>query len=654
MADWDWAPPVPPADAELFDPLALDAAPGDVAGWPDWLGGVDPVGPVDLALDELPVEAEAPPEAPAAPAEDPLAALHSPPARLPWDRADDLEAQLAGELEADPTIADPAAAYDAITGGGAPEPVADPTVHPLIPQPADPSYDPDEAEQVRISTLSNEQLAREEFAAAAAWRKREAELLGEALEDDKRRQRENDKLADDTRREAREELAAIKTEAAELAQSSVDPGRWFADATTTQKIGAGIAAVFGGFMAPHQGGRNTGLEFIMKLIDQDIAAQLENLRGRRDALNQRRGLVSDLVDLGMDEHRAAEVARRASLQTVEQDIALEQAKFEEGGTTWLRGEALGRKVRAAEYKLDVDAEERSFQRKLAIKKDDRADRELRERQASTWRADQRAKNQLAWEREKYGLDKKASAAAAEQTAAVAQREDVEKRGIGGLVQADGRPFLVGSTEERSKLATKLGKVQSANAIINRLLRARESHGWTPGLFNSEEFQEARSDWGALNFGAKDIEELGVIAGADLDLIENFLGASGPGVRDPSAGLRRARDNWNKGINDQLRARNYTGPDWSPALTLHDKQERTEYLDQMAREKYGATQGELAAEYEKNVADSAAAGVAPESIADFKTRKEREHKEFEQSLRDQASRAREAARSDFSPKPGQRY
>lgn len=631
MPDWTWQPEG--EDAEVEAALdALAAEPEVVPELPEWLGGP---GPGELEAPAIePPGLEAAPEA-VAPVEgelepDPLAGTVV--AQFPWEVAEPSAALEPAPVEVD------------ALSGAEPAPVADPMVDPLAPQEADASYTPEGAERYRVAQLDDVALAEERARADEAWRAREADLKERYLEQDRKRREENEKLAADVRDEARAELESIKLEAAELAQTEVDPGRWFANASTSQKIGAGISAVIGGLLSPHNNGRNTGIEFIQGLIEQDIAAQRDNLRGRRDALDTRRGLVGDLVDLGMAEARAAEVARQAAWQAIDLELAVEQQKYEQGGTTFLRVEGFKRAAIAAAQKAAAEAEEKTFQRNLAIRQDQRADAELAERRAANLRAHRRAEADRKWEQDKYALDKQAADSAAQAAADDKLREEAEKRGLGGLRQADGRPFLVGSTEERSKLASKQAKTASASVIINRLLRAREEHGWTPGLFRSDDYQEALADWGALNMSAKDIEELGVIAGADLELIKNvFGGAAGPGMRDPRAGLRRARDNWVSSYNEQLRARGYTGPDWSPAATLYDKQEAAEYRDQMAREEYGATQGELAAEYERIVADSEAAGVAPESIAAFKTRKRREHKALQKSIDEQAERARKADR-----------
>lgn len=625
--DWTWLPLAERAEPDLGTPIGADV------DWPDWLGGPAEAAPVEAAPVELEAPAappEAPPEPPeaAAPPESavvapesgaaPAAAPEPPPELDPLTGA---PAARGGAFPWETAEAEPGLEVDALSGGS-PAPVADPLADPLAPQPGDASYTPEAAEQHRLSQLDPVAFAGEREAAAIAeedrWRKREAELRAESLADDKRRRRENEELAARVRDEARAELDAIKLEAAELAQAEVDPGRWWSDASTSQKIGAGVAAIIGGLLSPYRGGKNTGIEFILGQIDRDIAAQRENLRGRRDALNLRRGLVGDLVDLGMEEHRAAEVARQAALQTVALKLAYEQAAFDRGGTTWLRIEGFKRQAQAALQKAAAEAEETLFQRNLTLHREARADAELRERAAANWRAHQRAEADRAWEREKLGLEEQAAqrAAAAELTAAE------KESGIGGLIDPEtGRTWVAPKSD-----ASELRKVVSATdraaeGLDDLAMRVERMGGWerVQSLAGkSKEAAELLVDSNRVLMALKDTYTLGQLTGGDIDLANALSGMTDlRSMRtNPLPALLRARDNIVGDTQSRLERSGYRGqyePPGSPEMRAWRAGKSQRALDQRYQDRYGHSRAEHRRLYQQAVDKAERANETPPTL-----------------------------------------
>lgn len=177
-----------------------------------------------------------------------------------------------------------------------------------------------------------------------------------------------------------EEFARLGQEARELAEQEVDPDRWWADRSTGQKIAGVLSAVIGGLVAPHQGGRNRGLEAIQQAIQQDIEAQRATLGNRQRALSQERGLVADLMRKGYNEFQASTIAEQAAYKRAIDELELMQQELDPGGVAAADAELTKRGLYGAMAQRAAEAEQRA---KEAAREQEMHDAELAKLGAET-------------------------------------------------------------------------------------------------------------------------------------------------------------------------------------------------------------------------------------------------------------------------------
>lgn len=150
--------------------------------------------------------------------------------------------------------------------------------------------------------------------------------------------------------EAKRKYMQIEAESKKLASTEIG---W--NPTFGQRVAAIIAATVGGIDAPFHGGRNAGLEGVMKAIEMDINTQRLNLQNKKEELGRRKNLVGELLAAGMDEAQAINTLKVASLQQYEQAVAVERAKYAAGGTTDARLELKQREAAAAREAAQAQA-----------------------------------------------------------------------------------------------------------------------------------------------------------------------------------------------------------------------------------------------------------------------------------------------------------
>lgn len=169
-----------------------------------------------------------------------------------------------------------------------------------------------------------------------------------------------------------------------------------------------------------------------------------------------------------------------------------------------------------------------------------------------------------------------------------------------LKNKDGTAFRAPDSKRAQELSTKGAAVNESVALLDRLTRAREKYGWSSDLFKSDEWREMAADFGRLILVAKDEAGLGALAGPDVEVLTKAFGTTDPSeLRDPGAGLTRARLNMVQSFNASLRANGYTGdpfdiPDVSSKGGLQKAAENSEAeriakdITKTARNDVGAT------------------------------------------------------------------
>ena len=364
--------------------------------------------------------------------------------------------------------------------------------------------------------------------------------------------------------------AAVKAEA----DYKIDDNRKWHNLSTGRKVLAAISVALSGLgdALQRRTGPNLALGIITGAIKDDVDAQVRE----REQLGKRIGIARNSLDsyraISQDEREAgqlkvAEQYRRTATQieSVAAKYASPKAKLNAALLAeQLNAEAaklIGQHGEAA-YNRDVKRQEMAMQRQqigisgghLAL-----------------------AGKQFEWQKKQQAAQLQIEAAKLKATGKDKEAEEYRKRGIGGTAvpvrdkdgntvdvtfepirQRDGSLWLpTGSDAAVDKLRNEKVATDRLIQIMDGVLAAGPE--WLSDTRNSDKLQEMKADWAAAKLEVKDVKQLGVIAGPDLDLIEEFLGTSDPSKRkDPVAGITRARRNLVQGMNIRMRAHGFDG------------------------------------------------------------------------------------------------
>ena len=95
----------------------------------------------------------------------------------------------------------------------------------------------------------------------------------------------------------------------EVGKMKVDPNRFFKNASTAQQVMMSIGAVAGGMLQGLQGGTNTFLDRLDRMVDRDISAQQSEIDNKKTQLSERRTVFGQLLQETGDRRLAAMQAR---------------------------------------------------------------------------------------------------------------------------------------------------------------------------------------------------------------------------------------------------------------------------------------------------------------------------------------------------------
>ncbi len=371
-----------------------------------------------------------------------------------------------------------------------------------------------------------------------------------------------------------------------LLNTKIDANRWRNSRSAPQSVAAFLSVVIGGLYQARKGGPNIGLQIIDQAIDRDIAEQQSNLEGQRNAL-------SDLRASGLSDFQAKQAYRIATYQHALEGVKTSMQDYDPAGTT---ARSLAQQAIEIESRIGQSAEvgrRAKLDEELKRRKDDRETIEtlakMRKSDAETAKllargtggggggggkqqpeffeamglrrppiamTDKEYKTWLGNSRAGAELTK------AEQEAVAGKSQGMSKeeadRGVGGLKQSDGRPFVAqGTAEAVEGLRKRVAATKTVVRILDQIERTRT--GWSPDVTKSAEWKQLKADWAAAKGVAKDVLGLGALSGPDEALIENYLGGLDPtGMRDPGPGLTRARSNMLNMVNDDLVGKGYDG------------------------------------------------------------------------------------------------
>jgi hypothetical protein len=277
--------------------------------------------------------------------------------------------------------------------------------------------DPAELERMRVDAF--EGLAPEEQAEVVARDRADREehvrqLREQKLEADRAQQAENIRTRDTARAEADRKSADLVARAKELATKQ-DPDRWWKSRSTGQKIASYLSAIIGGYLSPLRGGKNEGLQMILDEIDRDIEAQRFDIAKETEAIGLERGEVSAEYARASEQFADRESMRLASLQQLDNQLALEAGKYRPDGARALRIAGARAQVRSAQQEQFAKAQDEMFNRELELQKLKQRDVESRRqagvayagiresREAREQAAEERAKDRAATEAQEAQL-----------------------------------------------------------------------------------------------------------------------------------------------------------------------------------------------------------------------------------------------------------
>jgi hypothetical protein len=436
--------------------------------------------------------------------------------------------------------------------------------------------------------------AKQRFASARAL---------EASEKAMRTAEDNARRYEEALRSANERAVALDKEAQIIANENpmdrISGGR---------KLAGVLAAVIGGFAAGANG-RTTGLDTVNQIAEQ--AAQQHT---QRLALNARQqGAIGDQVARAGDMNRAAEAVRLATYDSAIKTLESEVQNFDPRGSTALRIMDNINQIRAQRAATLAKFRNDELKRAEELLKQQRELLQLQETQRHNMAGEKtaatsayadllRAKTDAKKADAEIGADAlltadelrargvnippgvnvprmslKQAKSLAETAKSVedwqkAARENSPEElnrqtGVGELVDTDGKTLRFRGTESAEKVATQKAAGDFMVQLLDRMDTAYQQHGWSSDLLKSPEWQEAQADLNQYILEKKNLDQLGVLAGPDLDLIKGSYGKLDiTGMRNPGAGLRRARANTIEKINSTVRAQVASGQKprrWDP-------------------------------------------------------------------------------------------
>lgn len=404
--------------------------------------------------------------------------------------------------------------------------------------------------------------AEREFAKQRAFAAKEAE----ALEQRQRAAEDSARVFRDAQVKAQKDSEALQVEAKELASRKVDDAAWFKSRSVPQTIAAFVSAIVGGLMQSKTGGRNMGLEAILKMADDHVETQKFNLQQQRAALQQRQGAVNDQLARAGDVYRAGEVLRVATYERVAQQIETEKQKYDQrSAKAFALADAL-RGIRSAQAQAIEAQRRRSMDETIKLGEFEikaSAEQRARDVAAAKLRAAGAGTGLLtpAQIKAEFGIDVdrpmsqkdinarlegRAKAQELSKNApATGLSKDQLERVIPGLETKDGQPFFAaGDVTEAKKLRDTVALTESIVRAMDNVIRIRASKGWSSDIAKSPEWRESQALWTNAMLKAKGegVYQLGVLAGPDVEMLGRALGAADPTtVQDPTPGIKKARE-----------------------------------------------------------------------------------------------------------------
>lgn len=336
----------------------------------------------------------------------------------------------------------------------------------------------------------------------------------------------------------------------------IDEHKFWGDASTAKNIGRVIAMAMTG-LGMALSGRGHEQNPVIAMFDQAARNSIQMQMDKRDQLAKRsaraeKGLDAfDRITDAKDARFNADMARAYERGIRQGDLAASKYGGDLAKKNWKvqrselevkKGEYLGK---AAEGAFGRDVQKQQLDN-------------MRKQTAISGGQLALANRQFAWTKEKAEADMAIEVAKLNKAGDAAKAGELQKFGVPGVKNADGTTFVAtGSPEGVEKLRTK---VSAANTLVSLMDEARRLRtGWTSETAKSKEWQELKANWAAAQGIAKDVLGLGALSGPDMELVNRFIGTDDPTqMRDPTAGIQKARGNVLKLVTNDLKAHGYEG------------------------------------------------------------------------------------------------
>ncbi len=384
---------------------------------------------------------------------------------------------------------------------------------------------------------------------------------------------ENARIRRQAVEDAQREIDEVRVAMKELAERKVDNDAWFKSRTVPQKISAVLMGVIGGLIQGRVGGRNTGLDMVMKLADDHVETQKFNLQQQRGDLAQREQAAGQKRAGADDIYRAGETLRMATLERVANQIAAERGQYDPRGKAAIALADMEMGIRSAIGKADQDYQEKALDRgiklgtyNLALRKQGEEERKHRADEAAKAAKASGAGAGLltpAQIKQDFGVDVgrpmsqrdvnaflegkgKAQDLKANAPATGRSKEQLE-RTVPGLKMADGSDFVAtaGDITEIKKLRGALPETKGVVRAMDEMVRLIEENGHEVDFLKSKGWQQAKANWAdvVLTTKGENMYGLGVLTGPDVDIIGQAIGTSDPTqVRNTTEGIKQGRRN----------------------------------------------------------------------------------------------------------------
>lgn len=381
-------------------------------------------------------------------------------------------------------------------------------------------------------------------------------------------------------------------DATKLAATKVNPNRYTQNRSLGRTIFEALASGIGGLAMNYTGGHNLVLDAIDKNIDNDIAAQKDDIANQWRGIDARKSEIAQEYARHGDMYRAQETYGIAVYQGLISDAKTKLQELDPAGGQALkiRGLIDGATERVTQRAQALN--DHTFEHNLKVAKDARDAADLEEK----IRKD-KADESLAWTKEaREGAKAKAedqvyspavlqaiyksqgtdiplppksmslkehkalienvNAVQEGQTKARANSPEDRARqlAVGEIVDSTGAPVLFRNDTVAADIAGGKAALDSGARLIDKITLARAKYGWSSDLVRSPEWREAQADYSALLLQKKNTDHLGVLSDSDIELEGRALGTKDPTeVRDPTPGLMTARKNMVDDFNDKAGA-----------------------------------------------------------------------------------------------------